>query len=186
MLWYNFSFTLHLNAHRPTSSVQKCTPQLEDAIWWLNALLFLFPPVLLVCVHVLPMFACVMFLHSLHNFLNPTVYMHSGFMLLSKFLYFCGFLVLRVALSVHVPLWMCLFLCICVWLQIVVCFDVYVRIRNIVKYNFYLCLAALHRAFTPLCVCLRLCEPLTGLPCLWPLHSLHHSHHLRITYITRT
>lgn len=62
MLWYYITHTLELNVHRPTSSVHKCIPQLDDTIWWLIVLLFVFPLVLL-CVLVcdVPSILCLIF-----------------------------------------------------------------------------------------------------------------------------
>lgn len=145
------------------------------------------PSGLAVCVCVRAMFS-----HSSLNFLHPTAYMHSGFTFLCEFLHFSGFMYacLRV-LSLHVPPCMCPFLCICVWLQIVARFDVYVCMSmNYVKYNFYLCLAVLCRVFSPLCACLCLSEPLAGLPWFWQIifRTLWFSKYwdMYITYITET
>lgn len=87
------------------------------------------------CVHV-----CVMFFHSSLNFLHPTVYMRSRFPFLCEFLHFSGFM--YACLHVLSPC-TCPFSCIYVWLQIAVCFDVYVCMStNYEKYYFYLCWVA--------------------------------------------
>lgn len=118
MLWWNFSSTLKLNAHPSTSFVHKRFLRSEGTVWWLNTRLFALP--LAVPRVSTYMFTCMLCCHSLLNFLHPTVCTLSGLTPLSTFPYFCGFVCWGLAYLSRVPLWMALFLCISVWLQIAV------------------------------------------------------------------
>lgn len=69
MLWYNISFTLKLNAHRPTFLLHRYIPQLDDTIWWFSTLVcipdglsvdmfFVWCSYILLFIFCLPLFTC--------------------------------------------------------------------------------------------------------------------------------
>lgn len=77
------------------------------------------------------------------------------------------------------------------WMLWCLCMHVHYMKYNYMKYNVYLCLGVLCRVFSPLCVCICLSEPLTGLPWIWWIifNTLWLSKYwdiMYITYITKT
>lgn len=179
MLWYYISFTLKLNAYRCTSSVHRGVPH----YMMLHRSLVCIPSGLTACVSVCMWSSYIYFL----NFSHPTVYMHSRFTFQCHFMFMC---VREMFYLSHIPPCMSQFLCICVWLQIAECFDVHVC-TSYMKYNAYLCLGVLCGVSSPLCVCVGLSEPLTGL--LWIRQIIFSTLWLSkywdiiyITYITKT
>lgn len=99
MLWYNISFTLKLNAHRPSSARRHRTMAHRSLVC--------IPSGLAVCVCAR---LCLMFIHSFRNFPTSHCACTAGswfFPYSSRFMHVCP----RDVLSLHVPSCARLFLC---------------------------------------------------------------------------